>query len=110
LTGGLELKTTRTNADALDRMRSEGKDFFLLFTAKWCGYCAALKRELEAAPDDFLLYEIDISDEASHAWDEYGIRVVPTAIFFKGGKELSRRAASSSGLRVKDIMSLSSAP
>ena len=91
-------------------MRSEGKDFFMLFTASYCGYCAALKRELAAAPADFQLYEMDISDEANPAWDEYGIQVVPTALFFKGGKELSRKVASLSGLRIKDIRALSFAP
>lgn len=91
-------------------MRSERKDFFILFTASWCGYCAALKRELEAASADFGLYEMDISDEANPAWNEYEIQVVPTALFFKAGKELSRRAASFSGLRVRDIKALSSAP
>src|SRR5512136_381862 len=98
------------DADALDRMRSERKNFFILFTASWCSYCATLEKELESAPADFRLYEMDISDESSPAWDEYDIQVVPTSLFFKGGKELSRKVASLSGLRIKDIRALSFAP
>jgi len=102
------MKTTRIDTETLNRMRLEGKGFYLVFTAAWCGYCAALKREIETAYPAFELFEFDLSDEECPLWDEYGVQVVPTALYFRGGKELSRKAASLTGLRVKDVKALSS--
>jgi hypothetical protein len=104
------MKTIKIGNETLNRMKSEGKDFYLIFTAGWCGYCAALKREIDAAPAAFELFEFDASDEECPAWEDYGIQVVPTALYFKGGRERSRKAASLSGLRVRDITALSFSP
>lgn len=104
------MKTIVINRGMLDRMISEGRDFLLLFTAEWCGYCAALKREIDAATAPLDLFEFDISNEDCPEWEDYAIQVVPTAIYFKGGREKSRKAASFSGLRVRDIGALSSSP
>lgn len=104
------MKTVKIDQERLGRMISDGEDFLLLLTASWCGYCFSLRRELESSTDDFTLYELDISDEASRVWDEHGIQVVPTALRFRSGKEHSRKSASLNGLRVRDIKSLSSAP
>ena len=67
------MKTTRIDTETLNRMRLEGKDFYLVFTAAWCGYCAALKREIETAYPAFELFEFDLSDEECPLWDEYGV-------------------------------------
>lgn len=102
------MKTKKIEREALERMRSEGRDFYVVFTADWCGYCAALRREIDSVPSSFELFEFDISDEECPAWEDYEIKVVPTALYFKAGKEQSRKAASFTGLRVKDIEALSS--
>jgi thiol-disulfide isomerase/thioredoxin len=103
-------KTIRIGSEGLKQMKSEGRDFYLVFTADWCGYCAALKREIASAPENLELYEFDVSDEECPAWDEYAVKVVPTALYFEGGREKSRKAASFAGLRVRDIKGLSSSP
>ena len=104
------MKTFKIDTETLNRMKSEGRDFYVIFTAGWCGYCATLKEEINAADAAFELFEFDISDEECPAWEDYGIEVVPTALYFKGGKEQSRKAASFTGLRVKEIKALSSSP
>jgi thioredoxin-related protein len=104
------MKTIKIDNEALNRMKFEGQDFYVIFTAGWCGYCAALKREINAADAAFELFEFDISDEECPAWEDYDIQVVPTALYFKSGKEQSRKAASLAGLSVKDIKALSSLP
>jgi hypothetical protein len=104
------MKTTKIDNMALNRMKSEERDFYVVFTAGWCGYCAALKREINAADAAFELFEFDISDEECPAWEDYEIQVVPTALYFRRGREQSRKAASFAGLSLKGIKALSSLP
>lgn len=110
LTKALAMNTIMIDTEVVTRMRAEGKEFLLLFTARWCGYCAALRKELEDSPPSFTLYEIDISDEESPTWDDYKIEVVPTVIHFKDGNERARKEASFSGLKVKEIQLLGHPP
>lgn len=104
------MNTIMVDSEEVTRMRVEGKEFLLLFTAKWCGYCTALRKELEDPPPNFTLYEIDVSDEDSPTWDDYKIKVVPTVIHFKDGNERARKEASFSGLKVKEIQLLGHSP
>jgi thioredoxin 1 len=104
------MKAILIDVETLSKMMSEGKELLVLFTAGWCGYCATLKRELDASPHEFDLYEVDISDESCPAWEDYGIMTVPTALFFKDGKEHSRKVATFTGLKVIDIKALPSNP
>lgn len=78
----------------------------VLFIANWCGYCRALRRELDAVSLDFQIVWVDISSEEDRAWDDYRIDVVPTALLFRGRKEIGRRAASFNGLRAGDLKEL----
>ncbi len=106
LMGEISMNTTRIDSAGLEAMRRAGKDFYVLFSADWCGYCGSLKNELKDTRSDLKLFEIDISDEGHRAWEEYKIEVVPTVIFFKGGKEQSRKAASFRGLSLREITPL----
>jgi hypothetical protein len=54
----------------------------------------------------FKLCEVDISETEDKAWEDYNIDVVPTALLFRAGKEVARRACSFEGMRVKDLQAL----
>lgn len=55
------------------------------FFATWCGPCQMLTPVLEKMSDKVDVAKIDIDEEQELAI-KYGIEVVPTLIFFKGGE------------------------
>jgi thioredoxin-like negative regulator of GroEL len=64
------------------------------FIADWCGYCERFLPEFEKAaarhPERrFALADVS-DDEADPRWDEYGIHVVPSVMFFVEGKPAAR--------------------
>lgn len=58
------------------------------FGATWCGPCKALAPIVSKIADDFQgklkVVTVDI-DDAPETAKKYGIRSVPTVVFFKGG-------------------------
>ncbi|WNG33588.1 thioredoxin [Archangium minus] len=59
------------------------------FTATWCGPCRALSPTLEALATEhkgrLKVAKLDVDDNQGTA-QQYGIRSVPTLLFFKQGK------------------------
>ena len=59
------------------------------FTATWCGPCRALKPTVEALATEYAgrvkVTQLDVDDSPETA-QQYGIRSVPTLLFFKEGK------------------------
>ena len=63
------------------------------FWAEWCGPCKKLSpvvdelaEEMEGEVD---IYKCDV-DENSEVCDQFGIRNIPTVIFYKGGKVVDK--------------------
>ena len=63
------------------------------FSAKWCQPCKALAPTVEAIAEEFdgklKVFKVDI-DDAPDIAGHYGIRGVPTCIFFRDGQEKDR--------------------
>ena len=63
------------------------------FFADWCGPCKMLAPVLEKLAADFAgkaaVYKIN-TDSAQAIATQFGIRSIPTIIFFKDGKEVNR--------------------
>jgi len=59
------------------------------FTAEWCAPCRAIKPALEALASEYKgrvkVARLDVDDNLMTA-QEYGIRSMPTLLFFKQGK------------------------
>ena len=59
------------------------------FTAQWCGPCRALKPALESLASEYKgrvkVTRLDVDDNLETA-QQYGIRSMPTLLFFKQGK------------------------
>lgn len=63
------------------------------FWAEWCGPCRMVAPVLEKLQEEFKgkinIVKVDIDGNPSFS-SEYKIMSIPTLIFFKGGKEVSR--------------------
>ena len=74
----------------------KGTDKLILvdFWAEWCGPCKSLAPALEDASNDLsekiAVYKLNI-DENPVAPQTYGVRGVPTIVFFRNGEEAGRQ-------------------
>jgi thioredoxin 1 len=74
----------------------KGSDKLILvdFWAEWCGPCKSLAPALEDASNDLsekiVVYKLNI-DENPVAPQKYGVRGVPTIVFFRNGEEADRQ-------------------
>ncbi|MBK8975971.1 MAG: thioredoxin [Planctomycetes bacterium] len=63
------------------------------FSATWCGPCKQLAPTIEAVARDYDgrldVYKVDI-DESPELAARYGVRGIPTCVFFHSGKEVDR--------------------
>lgn len=64
-----------------------GKNYIVDMHAQWCGPCKALAPILEQVEKEtgIPVYKVDI-DEHDLLASKYGVRAVPTVIFFKNGE------------------------
>lgn len=78
-----------TDLNFNEKIKSSDKMILVDFWAPWCGPCKALAPALEDASneldDKILVLKINI-DENPEAPSRYGIRGVPTILFFKAGE------------------------
>ena len=101
------MNVKKINGQQLKGMLAKKRgQFVAIFSTSWCGYCRALKKEIEAATLDFTIIEVDISDESDSSWGKFEINLVPTAILFKDGREVARKPPSPDGLRLKELREL----
>ena len=85
--------------------RGRGR-FLALFTASWCGYCRRLREEMVEARLGLRTVEVDVSNEDDPAWDAWRVELVPTAVLFRDGAEVSRRTPTIRGLSLDDLRAL----
>ncbi|RAX54618.1 hypothetical protein CCY99_02320 [Helicobacter sp. 16-1353] len=78
--------------EVLENFKKEIASGFVIvdFYAPWCGDCARIAPILKELKNDYNIHEINI-DENESISSEFGIRRIPTLIFFKDGKEVGKR-------------------
>jgi thioredoxin 1 len=85
----LELAPEKFDAEVKQAQGAAVVDFF----ATWCGPCQALAPSIEKLAKEYAgrakVFKID-TDKGGNVAASYGIRGVPTVIFFKDGKEMNR--------------------
>lgn len=94
-----------SDTDLDTTLRSSARPVLLDFWATWCQPCKALAPTLEAVAKEYGgkidVYKVDI-DRSPNAAVNYGIRGVPTCVFFKTGKEVDRFTGNQDLRSVKD--------
>ena len=77
----------------LNKILDEPGYHFLIFAAKWCGFCTRFVSTAAKLDDptntELLLINADDPDES--LWNEYSIRVVPTMVLVKDRNQVFRK-------------------
>jgi thioredoxin 1 len=88
----MTIEITDQNFDEM--INNPDKMILVDFWASWCNPCKALAPILEDASNDLsekiVVLKINI-DENPTSPQRYGVRGIPTIIFFKSGKEIDRQ-------------------
>ena len=79
-----------TSAHELSALLGTGDRVIALVYATWCPYCISFlsifEQQAAGKPDRFLLVE----DDREIVADQYGIQVIPTALYFENGLVVKR--------------------
>ena len=82
-----------TDAEFEATLESSDLPVLVDFSATWCQPCKMLAPTIDTVAQDYSeklsVFKVDI-DDAPDAAAHFGIRGVPTVIFFKGGREVDR--------------------
>ena len=80
-----------TKEEAFNALAAAGRPLAILFYSAWCPFCTdflpVFEKHAAAAPENF---RRALTDDMPGIEDRYAIEVVPTVLFFKGGKVAGR--------------------
>lgn len=83
-----------TDDNFQDMIKSSDKLILVDFWAEWCNPCRSLAPMLEDASNDLdekiIVYKVNI-DINPNSPQKYGVRGIPTILFFKNGEVVDRQ-------------------
>lgn len=83
-----------TDDNFQDMIKSSDKLILVDFWAEWCSPCRALAPALEDASNELVekivVFKVNI-DENPNTPQKYGVRGIPTILFFKNGEVVDRQ-------------------
>mmetsp|Transcript_883 Transcript_883/g.859 ORF Transcript_883/g.859 Transcript_883/m.859 type:complete len:108 (+) Transcript_883:49-372(+) len=94
--------------DGLEKAFGESGDKLVVvdYFANWCGPCVSMGPKVEAMSSEFdgkaAFIKVDV-DAAEDAAEKAEIQVLPTFVFYKGGKEVTRMSGASEA-RLRDLV------
>ena len=86
-------------------LMAEGKPMILDFWATWCGPCQMVGPMIDELAEEFngkiLVGKVNV-DENSDLPSQYGIRNIPTILFFKGGELVNKLVGAQSKAKLQE--------
>ena len=86
-------------------LMAEGKPMILDFWATWCGPCQMIGPMIDELAEEFndkiIIGKVNV-DENSDLPSQYGIRNIPTILFFKGGDMVSKLVGAQSKAKLQE--------
>ena len=86
-------------------LMAEGKPMILDFWATWCGPCQMVGPMIDELAEEFngkiIVGKVNV-DENSDLPSQYGIRNIPTILFFKGGELVSKLVGAQSKAKLQE--------
>jgi len=88
----MALQVTDSNFDEL--VLNSGKPALVDFWAEWCGPCRMIAPYVEQIAEEYkdkaVVAKVDV-DNCPGIAARYGIRNIPTILFFKGGQQVDKQ-------------------
>lgn len=92
------------NKDNFEEKVLKSNDVVLVdFFATWCGPCKMIAPVLDKLSEEYKVYKVDIDNDTDLAIS-YGVRSVPTLLFFKEGKIVHTEVGALPYDYIKDIL------
>ena len=86
-------------------LMAEGKPMILDFWATWCGPCQMVGPMIDEIAEEFngkiIVGKVNV-DENSDLPSQYGIRNIPTLLFFKGGELVNKLVGAQSKAKLQE--------
>ena len=86
-------------------LMAEGKPMILDFWATWCGPCQMIGPMIDELAEEFngkiIIGKVNV-DENSDLPSQYGIRNIPTILFFKGGELVNKLVGAQSKAKLQE--------
>jgi thioredoxin 1 len=102
-----EKVVTITDAEFESSVLQSDKPVILDFWAEWCQPCKMLSPTVEAIADEYeekiKVGKLNVDDNPNVA-TKYGIRGIPTLLFFKGGEVVQQMVGVKSKTEIKKVI------